>query len=73
MINNTNVDLVHDDVCTKFGLILSICSQVIEKKNRFWLESRPVTLNMAYLQKIMIYNANVDLVICNVYIKFGIK
>ena len=32
MIYNTNVDLVNDDVCTKFGLILSICSQDIEKK-----------------------------------------
>ena len=27
---NTNVDLVHDDVYTKFGLILSIRSQDIE-------------------------------------------
>ena len=26
----TNVDLVNDDVYTKFGLILSICSQDIE-------------------------------------------
>ena len=32
MIYNINVDLVNDDVCTKFGLILSICSQDIEKK-----------------------------------------
>ena len=32
MIYNTNVDLVNDDVCTKFGLILSICSEDIEKK-----------------------------------------
>ena len=30
MIYNTNVDLVNDDVYTKFGLILSICSQDIE-------------------------------------------
>ena len=29
-INNTNVDLVNDDVYTKFCLILSICSQDIE-------------------------------------------
>ena len=29
-IYNTNVDLVNDDVYTKFGLILSICSQDIE-------------------------------------------
>ena len=29
MIYNNNVDLVNDDVYTKFGLILSICSQDI--------------------------------------------
>ena len=29
-IYSTNVDLVNDDVYTKFGLILSICSQDIE-------------------------------------------
>ena len=29
-IYNTYVDLVNDDVYTKFGLILSICSQDIE-------------------------------------------
>ena len=31
-IYNTNVDLVNDDVYTKFGLILSIRSQDIEQK-----------------------------------------
>ena len=30
IINNTNIDLVNDDVYTKFGLILSIRSQDIE-------------------------------------------
>ena len=30
MFYNTNVDLVNDDVYTKFGLILSIWSQDIE-------------------------------------------
>ena len=30
MIYNTNIDLVNDDVYTKFGLILSIGSQDIE-------------------------------------------
>ena len=29
---NTNVDIVNDNVYTKFGLILSIHSQDIEKK-----------------------------------------
>ena len=32
IIYNTNIDLVNDDVHTKFGLILSIRSQDIEKK-----------------------------------------
>ena len=31
-IDNTNVDLVNDNVFTKFGLILSIRSQDIEQK-----------------------------------------
>ena len=31
IIYNTNIDLVNDDVYTKFGLILSIRSQDIEK------------------------------------------
>ena len=43
MIYNTDVDLVNDDVCTKFGLILSICSQDIQEK-KIWPESRAVTL-----------------------------
>ena len=32
IIYNTNIDLVNDDVYTKFGLILSIRSQDIEYK-----------------------------------------
>ena len=43
MIYNTDVDLVNDDVCTKFGLILSICFQDIQEK-KFWPGSRAVTL-----------------------------
>ena len=31
-IYNTNVDLVNDNVYTKFGLNMSICSQDIEQK-----------------------------------------
>ena len=33
--SHTNIDLVNDDVYTKFGFILSIRSQDIEKKNKF--------------------------------------
>ena len=32
IIYNTNIDLVNDNVYTKFGLNLSICSQDIEHK-----------------------------------------
>ena len=32
MMYNTNKNLVNDDVYTKFGLILSICSKDIEQK-----------------------------------------
>ena len=34
-IYNTNVDLVNDNVYTKFGLILSIHSQDIEQKPNY--------------------------------------
>ena len=34
-IYNTNVNLVNDNVYTKFGLNLSICSQNIEQKPNF--------------------------------------
>ena len=36
IIYNTNVDLVNDDVYTKFGLILSIRSQDIGKPEDQW-------------------------------------
>ena len=37
----TNVDLVNDDVYTKFGLILSIHSQDIEQKPNFDINQGP--------------------------------
>ena len=40
-IYNTNVDLVNDDVYTKFGLILSIRSQDIEKKTNSEINQGP--------------------------------
>ena len=43
-IYNTNVDLVNDNGDTKFGQILSIHSQDIEKKPEFCRQSRAVTL-----------------------------
>ena len=41
MIYNTDVDLVNDDGCTKFGLILSIFSQDIEQKPDSGLNQGP--------------------------------
>ena len=38
---NTNVDLVNDNVFTKFGLILSIRSQDIEQKQNSDVNQRP--------------------------------
>ena len=40
-IYHTNVDLVNDDVYTKFGLILSIRSQAIEQKPNFDVNQGP--------------------------------
>ena len=40
-IYNTNVDPVNDNVFTKFGLILSICSQEIEQKTKSDINQGP--------------------------------
>ena len=40
-IYNTNIDLVNDNVFTKFGLILSIRSQDIEQKPNSDINQRP--------------------------------
>ena len=40
-INNTNLDLVTDNVYTNFGLILSIRSQIIKQKPNFEVNQGP--------------------------------
>ena len=40
-IYNTNIDLVNDNVFTKFGLILSIRSQDIEQKTNSFINQGP--------------------------------
>ena len=55
----------------KFGLILSIRSQNIEKKKRN-LTSIKGHNSVANLQKTKIYNTNIDLVNNNVFTKFGL-
>ena len=56
---------------TKFGLILSICSQDIES-NRI-LTSIKGSNSVANLRKTKIYNTNIDLINDNVYTKFGLN
>ena len=67
---NPNLDLVNDNVYTKFGHILSIRSQDIEKNQI--LTSIKGRNSVANLQKSIIYNTNVDLVNDDVYTKFGL-
>ena len=70
MLYNPNVDLVNDNVYTKFGQILSIHSQDMEQNQI--LESIKGRNSVANLQKTTIYNTNVDLFNDDVYTKFGL-
>ena len=70
-IYNTNLDLVTDNVYTKFRLNLSISFQDIEQNQI--LTSIKGQNSVANLQKTMIYNTKVDLVDDNVYTKFGLN
>ena len=54
----------------KFGEILSICSQDIERKQISGVNQRAITL-VKMCQKMMCNNPNLDLVNINAYIKFG--
>ena len=70
-ICNTNVDLVNDNVYTKFCLNLFISSQDIEQNQI--LTSIKGRYSVANLRKTMIYITNVDLVNDYVYAKFGLN
>ena len=71
-IYNTNiVDLVNDNVYTKFGLNLFILSQDIEQNQI--LTSIKNGNSVGSLRKTMIYDTNIDLVNDNVYTKFGLN
>ena len=65
IIYNTNIDLVNDNVNSKFGLNLSICSQDIKQKQI--LTSIKGRNSFTNLRKTMIYDTNIDLVNDNVY------
>ena len=58
-IYNTNIDLVNDDVYTKFGLFLSIVHKILSKNQI--LTSIKGHNSVANLRKTNIYNTNVDL------------
>ena len=65
-IYDTDLDLLNDNVYTKFGLNLSICSQDIEQKpNSDSIKGR--------ISVTMIYYTDIDLVNDNVHTKFGLN
>ena len=65
----TNVDLVNDNVFTKFGLICQFVLKILSKNQI--LTSIKGRNSVAIFRKTTIYNTNVDLVNDNVYTKFG--
>ena len=66
--NIPKLDLVDDDVHTKFGQILSICSQDIEWKRSFDIKGRN---SIKILHKMTCNNPKLDLVNADVHRKFG--
>ena len=69
--NNPKLDLVNDDVHTKFGRILSICSQDIERGNEI-LTSIQGLNTVKILRKMTGNNPKLDLVNDDVHTKFGL-
>ena len=69
MGNNPKLGPVNDDVHTKFGQILSICSQDIERKRN--LTSIKGRKSIKTLQKMTVNNPKLDLVSVDVPTKFG--
>ena len=66
-----NVDLVNDNVYTKFGLNKSIRFQYIEQKLNSDVNQGPQLC--CKFAKMRIYNPNVYIVNDNVYTKFGLN
>ena len=64
-VYNTNIDLVNDNVYTKFGLKLFILSQILSKYQI--LTSIKGFNSVANFRKTMIYDTNIVLVNDNVY------
>ena len=70
MLYNPNVDLVNDNVHTKFGYICPFILKIWSKN--LILESIKGRNSVANLRKTTIYFTNVDLVNDDVYTKFGL-
>ena len=71
LCNNPNLDLVNMNAYLKFGEILSICPQDIERKQNPERNS-DIDLSRAITLKMMFNNSNQDhLVDINTYTKFG--
>ena len=66
---NPNLDIINVNVYTKFGNILSIGSQDIERKQI--LTSIKGHNSVANLRNLPLYNPNLDIINVNVYTKFG--
>ena len=73
--NNHKLDLVNVDVHTKFGLILSICSQDIEPKRNSDVNIGPSKGNnsCANLGKLTCIYTQVDIVNIDAYAKFDLS
>ena len=81
VLYNLNLDVINVYMYTKFGKILSIHSQDIERKRNsnmcitFVLNEILTSIkghnSVANLQKSVLYTLNIDVINVNVYTKFG--
>ena len=65
-----NLDLVNINYYIKFGEILSICGQLIERKRKSWHKSSVIIL-LQLSKKMTANNPNLDRINANAYMKFG--
>ena len=70
MCNNPKLDLVNINAYIKFGEILLICSEDIERKSNSGINQRPYN-SLTNARKMICNNPNLDLVNLNAYITFG--
>ena len=68
--NNPKLDLINVDVHTKFGQILSMSSQDIQRKQNSVVYVKGHN-SVKIMQKMMGYNHKLDLVNADVHTKFG--